>query len=95
METKELIEIAKEKFLETFSSRIKKDSPILLEEIEFEKNGSSKITLSFFEEAMMGGDDYVYLNVLRKAGLQSNLVKVYKVVYLNKNGEVEKISDHD
>jgi hypothetical protein len=95
METKELIEIAKEEFLETFSSRIKKESPILLEEIEFGNDGSCKITLSFFEEAMTGGDNYSYFNVLRKAGLQSNLVKVYKVVYLNKNGKVEKISDHD
>jgi len=96
METKALIEIAKKKFLEVFSDRIEKGGgPILLEEIEFGNNGSCKITLSFFEKDITVGDNYQYFSILKKAGLQSDLVKVYKVLYLNEKGEVEKIVNHD
>lgn len=86
METKELIEKTKNNFSDIFSERIN-SGEILLEEIKFENDGSSRITFSFFEKNKA--------NAGLLPQLQPTLVKVYKVLHVDKDGKIEKIENYD
>ena len=86
METKELIEKTKNNFSDIFSERIN-SGEILLEEIKFENDGSSRITFSFFERNKA---DTGFL-----PQLQPTLVKVYKILHVDKDGKIEKIENYD
>ena len=86
METKELIEKTKNNFSDIFSERIN-SGEILLEEIKFENDGSSRITFSFFEKNKA--------NAGLLPQLQPTLVKVYKILHVDKDGKIEKIENYD
>jgi len=88
MELKEIIEKAKAYFSELYADRIY-NKIILLEEVEPLEGEKWKITLGFYEE------NIIKSNILSVSLMQGDLKKTYKILYLDKNGKVEKIKNYD
>lgn len=87
MELKEIIKKAKEIALEVLSDRIY-DKIVLLEEVESLDGGKWKITLGFYEKGVSRSN-------FPAALLGDNLIKTYKVLFLDKDGNMEKIKNYD
>lgn len=89
MELNGIIEEAKKQFKDILADRIL-SSDILLEEVEALENDEWRFTFSFFEESRPDT-----ISKLMAPMFQSNMIKTYKVLYVDKNGKFKKIENYD